>query len=199
MPSPIASSNIVAQAFRFMELRPVSSVADGSPQAQAAAEQYPEALDRTLEAYDWSFARKLVTLPPRLSLPPGTAIDPDLPGLFSLPADCLVLRRLWPEDLAWRRDQGVVRTETTDPLTLLYTARQTNEDAMPPAFKTAVALELAVRLAPEWVAARTKREDLAAALQRTLRDAKTADAHTASHARLDGRPGQPDWALEARS
>lgn len=197
MPSPIATSNIVAQAFRFMELRPISSIADGSPQAQAAAEQYPDALNLCLEAYDWGFARRLVTLPPTETLPSGTGADPDLPGLFTLPADFLTLRHVYPEGLAFRIDQDVLRAAQVTALTIRYTARQSNEARMPPAFRTAVSCQLAVRLAPEWVQSRTKRETLAAELAEAMRAAIRAEHSSASHYRMDGRPEQADWAGQA--
>ena len=197
MATPIATSNIVAQAFRLMELRAFSSLADDSPQAVAAAQQYPEAINLVLEAYDWSFARKLVTLAPTLTLPDDTVADPDLAGLFTLPADYLTLRRVYPDDLAFRVDQGVLRAAQTTALTILYTAHQDNEDRMPAAFKLAVALQLAVLLAPEWVAARTKRLALQDELKLAVAAARRADGATASHRRLDGRAAVGDWASEA--
>ena len=107
MTSPIATSNIASQAFRFAELDAISSFADDTPQAQAAAEQYPEAIDLVLASYDWSFARVLVALPPIATLPAGTIADPDFAGLYQLPDDYLVLRRVYPDWIAvhprWQR------------------------------------------------------------------------------------------------
>ncbi len=197
MSSPIATSTIVAQAFRFAELRAISSLADNSPQAASAAQAYPEAINLVLEAYDWSFARILVTLPPTTTLPAGAVADPDLAGLFTLPSGFLTLRMVYPEGLAYRIDQGVLRADRTDDLTIRYTAMQTDEAKMPPAFKQAVALQLAVLLAPEWVAARTKRVQMQDDLRMALAAAIRADRCSASPSRLDGRPEQTDWAQDA--
>lgn len=196
MPTAISTSTIARQAVRFMELNGVSSVSDGSPVAQALAEQYDQALALSIEAYDWSFARRMVTLP-AAALPSGLAADPDLPGLFQLPDDFLRLHLVLPRGIAYRLDGAMIRAAQTDPLTIRYSRRLSNEAAFPPAFKDVVALQLAIRLAPEWVGSRTKRQQLKDDLEQAFAAAKLADHQTASADRLDGREDQPDWSEEA--
>lgn len=191
---PIAASSIAAQAFREMEVAPIGSFADDSPQAQAAREQYPLALRLCLEAEDWSFARRVAQLPPAAAT---DATDPELQYLFDLPSDCIRLRLVSPETVCWRIDGRTIRADTAGPLQVRYTGEITNEVLLPATFQTAVALALAVRLAPQWVSSRSKRVDLRTDFADAIDAAKLADRHTAAHTRLDGRAAQDDWAGEA--
>ena len=76
-----ATSTIVSDAFRQMELDPISSFAEDSEQAAAAAEQFPEAMNQCLERLDWSFASKFVELSEAPSLP----TDDNLPYAYVRP------------------------------------------------------------------------------------------------------------------
>lgn len=198
VPTPIAASTIAAQAFRLMELAPISSFADDSAQASDATEQYPLALRLCLELMDWSFARTLVTLPPA---EPGAGVvaDPDLPHTYRLPGDCLALRLVLPKDARWRRDADYLRADQAGGLTIRYTRTITDETALPAAFQDAVSLALAVRLAPRWVASRTKRQTLQEQWREAVELARTTERGAASHDRLDGRDVAlgADWATEA--
>lgn len=197
-PTPVAASTIAAQAFRLMELSPISSFADDSPQARAAAEQYVPALRRCLEAADWSFARILVRLPPA-QLGAADAADPDLPEVYRLPSDLVALRIVLPETARWRRDADFLRSDQPGGLTLRYTRLIEDEGALPPAFADMVSLALAARLAPEWVGSRTKRETLKQDWRAALEQALAADRSGASPVRMDGQDvsAGADWATEA--
>ncbi|MGI3163072.1 hypothetical protein [Pseudooceanicola sp. 200-1SW] len=196
MTTPLATSTIAQQAFRFMELSPLSSYADDSPQAQAAAEQYPEALRICLEEEDWSFARRLVALPPVGTLPAGIAADPLLPTAYRLPGD--IVRLHWVSDgVTWRVDEDLLRTDATGQLLIRYTRVIENEKALPGLFRTAVAYHLAILLAPLYVGSRTKRETLALEGREALERASSHDARTASPRRWNGQPSTGDWATEA--
>jgi len=196
MTVPIATSTIAAQAFRLMELSPISSFADDSAQAQAAAEQYPIALTMCLEAADWSFASVLAKLP-EASLPSGAAIDDDLTFAYQLPGDCVVLREVVDPTVRWRRDRDLLRADAAGPLAIRYTGQTSNEAALPATFQTAVAFQLAALLAPIWTGTQSKVSRLEQAGSVALRQAMRIDARQASAARYDGRPMQGDWATEA--
>ncbi|GGH36349.1 hypothetical protein SAMN05444007_108252 [Cribrihabitans marinus] len=193
-PQPIAASTIAAQAFRYMELAPIGSFADDSPQASAAREQYTLALKTVLEAHDWSFARRLAGLAEKAET---DTTDPDMIHLYALPADCVALRHVYAPCALWRQDGLEIRSELAEKLVVRYTALTQNEALLPASFQTAVSLALAVRLAPQYVSSRTKRSELKLDLQEAIAAAWNADRHSASHARLDGREMQPDWAQEA--
>ena len=200
MAQPIAASSIAQQAFRFLEMAPISSFADDSEEARAAAEQYPHALRMCLEweRADWSFARRLVTLPVA-TLPEGAAADPDLPYVYAVPGDCVAVQEVIPGDIAWREDGEYLRADEATSLQLIYTYVPAKEDTLPSLFQTAVALQLAVLLGPGFATTRNKVADLNAALEAAVRRAVSADARSASGRRYDGRARTSDWASEAMS
>lgn len=199
MSSPIAASNIAAQAFRAMELSPISAFDDDSQQAADASEQYTIALRSCLETCDWSFASKLTTL--ALATPPATGFvaDADLPGLYKLPGDCVLIREVRPRETRWRLDEDFLRADTDQPLTIRYTRLIETEAQLPASFQTAVAYRLAVLMAPRWVGSRSKRQDLRDEAQDVLKEAERNDARSASSERYDdGEPYRSfDWATEA--
>jgi hypothetical protein len=197
MTTPIAASTIAGQAFRLMELSPISSFGDDSPQARDAAEQYPIALESCLSACDWSFASRLVFLP---AVVPDAqvATDPTLPHLYALPGDCLVLREVGDKCTRFRLDMDGLRADHPPLLPLRYTARIETEARLPAAFQTAVAYALAVLLGPVHLGTQGKLEALERRAGGALDKATREDARTASDARYDGLADQGDWVAEAR-
>lgn len=198
-PVPIAASTIAAQAFRLMERGPISSFGDDSDQARDAAEQYPLALDACLEAADWSFASVYAELPRVTTLPLTVTADPDLPYLYAMPADIVILREVGDGCTRWRRDRAGLRADDPGPLPVRYTGRIDNEAQLPAMFQTAVSHALAVLLAPRWLGTQAKIEALRRDAQATLKAAMRHDARQSSGARYDGLDEQPDWVSEARS
>lgn len=179
MPSIPAAASIPEQAFRFLELEPISSFADGSPQAAAAAETYPEALRMVLERAEWSFASRVAQLA-EAALNEGDVADDALPHVFVLPDDCVALREVIGLDVAWRVDQTYLRADAAGPLKIRYTALIQNETMMPATLRTAVALQMAMLLAGRYVQTRTKKADLVSQFDETLRLALRHDARNAS-------------------
>lgn len=196
-PQPIAASNIAAQAFRYLEKSPISSFADDSEEASAATAQYPLALDMCLEAGDWSFASTLRDLSERAATV-DMVTDEDLPHVYTPPADVLRLRDVGPEGTRWRLDADGLRADAEAPLRIRYTARVTNEAALPAAFQTAVALRLAALLAPRFLNTQSKVQALQDEARYQLKEALRQDARNASHLRYDGLADQGDWVTEAR-
>lgn len=196
MPSPLDTSDIVALAFLAMEKTPPASFDDDSDEARFTTDFYPRALDRMLETTDWSFASTYVQLPP-LTAPPGITADPALPGLYAVPGDCLRLREVGDPDTRWRLDRDVLRADTTAALPIRYTARIDDEARAPQSFRDAVALQLAIYLAPRFLGTQGKIETLKRDLADALAQAQREDSRTASGQRYDGLTNQGDWATEA--
>ncbi|KRS15660.1 hypothetical protein [Roseovarius indicus] len=197
MTDAIAIDYVLRQAFLFMEVTPPTSFGDDSPKANDAAAVYDAALDTTLEGYDWSFARRVVSLAEYDPKPPDIA-DPELPYTVQLPDDCLALRKVYVSScVRWRQDQRMIRLDTEPPVTVRYTFRNNKEKYLPRMFQTAIAGQLALLLAPKYVTTRAKQERLQTAVADAVSAAKTNDAHTASSTRIDGRPNSGDWATEA--
>lgn len=196
MPAIIATSTIVAQAWRFMELAPISSFDDDTEQARAAAEQYPDALRLCLLEADFGFASSLFNLP-EAELPSTVAADPDLPYFYQPGGDTLRIHEVGDEYTRWRTDLDGLRADTPGPLRVRATVMITNEDILPATFKIAVALSLANLLAPRWLGTQSKIDALERRYQIAIAKAKKQDARSASEARYDGLTEQGDWATDA--
>lgn len=195
MPVSFAASTIIAQAFGLVELSAPSSFADDSDQARDALLFYPVAIDICLEWTDWSFASRMASLP-ETSLPAGVAADAGLPHVYALPADCVILRGLSDPSIPYRLDERLLRADAAAPLIIRYTRRITDEAALPASFRTAVALQLAVLMAPRWLGVDAKRERLVAQLDDLQRRASKSDARTASPQPY-GEAGGADWVAQA--
>jgi hypothetical protein len=197
MTLPTAAAKIAAQAFRFMELSPISSFADDTPQAQAAAEQYSLALRMVLEASDWSFASRRAALPQAV-LPVTEAADPDLPFTYRLPGDAVMMREVIDQSVAWRADLQFLRADAAGPLDVRYTALITNEAALPATVQTVIALQLALLLAPLYVSTLSKRQELEKAYTKLVLQARQTDGRQASP-RRGMRGTSDDWVDVATS
>lgn len=186
-------ANIAATAFQAMELAPFSSFADDTPQAQDAATQYKSARRQCIEACDWSFASTVANLPPIADL--DIPSDPDLPGCYKVPGDCLVFRHPLNPFLRYRLDGRHLRADTSNILPVRYTRDIDNENLMTASFQQAVALRLAAMLSPRWVGAESKTRALEDRADLALQRAMRLDARSASLERYDGADfGVQDWA-----
>lgn len=194
---PAAAAAIAAQAFRYMELSPLSSFADDTPQAQAASEQYPIALKMVLEHCDWGFASTLANLP--LVDDPAAVVDPDLPYLYQLPAGLLVLREVGDAWTKWRRDGDYLRADDPAPLPIRYTGTVTDENRLPAGVQTTVACQLAALLAPKFLSTASKLDVIERRGAGLLKAAMRDHARDASSNRYDGLADQPDWVSAARN
>jgi hypothetical protein len=192
-----SANTITAQAFRFMEMGPISSFGDDTEEARSAAEQYPVALEMCLEAADWGFASVYANLPARVS---GDAVagDPALPFLYNVPGDLVRIHEVGDGYTRWRLDRDVLRADMAAPLPIRYTGRIVNEAALPAAFRTVVALHLAVLLGPRWLGTQGKMDALKRDAMDRLKIAMRQTARSASEARYDGLADQGDWVHEAR-
>lgn len=197
MPASPAIELIARQACLAMERTAPSSLEDDSDLSRDLLAFYPEARDKLLEAADWSFASKLAYLPPR-PLAGGEAEDADLPHTYAIPPDAQKILEVGTGMEAWRRDALGIRADVAPPLRVRYTARSIAEAAWPAEFRSAVALELAVILAPKWLQTANKMQDIERRAENALKKAMRNLSRDASAARYDGLPEQGDWVTEAR-
>ena len=189
----IATSNVVAQAWRFMELSPISSFDDDTEQARSAAEQYPNALRECLARADWSFASVLEMLPAAV-LPATVATDPELPYFYQTPGGMIRLHEVGDPSTQWRLDRDGLRADAPAPLRIRYTVQITNEATLPASFQTAVALRLAMLLGPRWLGTQSKLADLSRRFDMEIANAKKQDARSSSTVRYDDTGNSSDWA-----
>lgn len=198
-PTPIATSTIATQAFRLMELAPLSSFADDTSQARAAAEQYPIALGMCLGAYDWSFARRTAKLARLASLPENWVEDPDLPYVYALPGDSVRLRLVVDQCATWRKEGIYIRADLAEGLTIRDTYLITNEKLLPPEFQTFVSGQLAALLAsgPGFVKRVEKVDRIKSDVEGLKQLAIENDTYSGSAHRIDDLPDAGDWVSEA--
>ncbi|MEO1637775.1 MAG: hypothetical protein AAFU41_00840 [Pseudomonadota bacterium] len=194
MSDVIAASNIAAQAFRMMQLAPISSFSDDSDQALDAAEQYPIALNMALGFFDWSFARITYSLPEIDTVPDGIVVSEDLPNLYALPGDLIKLRKVVDDDVNWRRDGEFVHADQPSNLVIRYTRAVDNEKLLPAEFQTYVAGQLAILLGPRWMRDKVKLRELKSDIAGLRQEAIDGDVYDASPSRTDDWPEQDDWA-----
>lgn len=199
MTTSIAASTIAGQAFRLMELSPISSFADDSTEAQAAAEQYPVALQMCLEASDWSFASVTCALP-EIVPPAGAYVDPERPHAFTLPADICVMREVGDDFTLWQVERGrLLRASDPGPIRIRYTAQITDETQLPATFRTVVTYQLAILLAPVFLGTQSKRQLLEQDLQNGMLQCRRMFTREASEASWSGEDLPDDWVSTALS
>jgi len=183
-----ATSIIVSQAFRYLELSPPSSFGDDSEKARDTVEMFPIAMRSCLAASDWSFASNLVNLPPRNELPTGAADEQRLPYIFSLPGDFITMQDVGDGDVKFRIDAGnLLRADDPGPLRIRYTRLVTDEAILPADFQDAVALRLACYLGNRDIGTTSKLDRLEQLANMRLQLAERRDARSASSQRYDGR------------
>ncbi|WP_333828291.1 hypothetical protein [Pararhodobacter sp.] len=192
----ISSGNILRLAFSALELGAISSFGDDSDQAMEAADLYPVALNGILESTDWSFASRVMALPPVDTID-GLVADPALPHVFALPNDVLALRSVGVTgQTRWRLDDTVLRADHGAPLPVRYTRRIENEGAIPSLVQDVIGLRLAQLMAPRWVGSPEKAARIDRRLENSLIMARRADARNASPESYTGEPVL-DWVAEA--
>ncbi|MEO0681982.1 MAG: hypothetical protein AAF192_16385 [Pseudomonadota bacterium] len=180
-----ATADILSQAFAFAELAAPSSFGDGSPEVQRAQTVYPGVLDECLGWADWSFASKLLSLPPASD---GIA-DPDLPGVWQLPSEVLKLRKVDDGRRRWRLDGRLLRADATitAALKIRATVRVEREVDLPGEFRKALALELAARISPPATRSANRSATLDERTMAQMKKAARADRQ-GSPERWDGGP-----------
>lgn len=150
---------------------------DDNPQAQACKVHYDDCVQLLLEAHDWTFAKVTVTLAPLLLndragewlYAYAAPDDMAAPSRLVWPLQTPISGVFYPWPYLWPRppffldryviEGGVIYTNVEN-AQFRYVNRDVEEADMPSAFKRAVALELASRLAIALLDDRAKKGDL---------------------------------------
>lgn len=193
----------------------VGSLSDSSPEAKAASLFLDSDREICLEAHDWKWARKRVAL----TQVTGTgdwwnSVDDDWDYVYSLPADCVQPRYLYPgtrnptpqerepfERLRNAADDGYVIACDVAPVTtgdkapiLFYTARITTVTQYPQWWIRFLAAKLALDIAKPVLGddkARAKEQELLGFVRMEFVNAVAADSHTRG---ADQEPPTPSLA-----
>lgn len=151
----------------------ISSIdpSDGSAEGDLAERFYPIARDELLEEFDWTFARK------RMTLAQVTNDREDVGYKYALPSDLLKPRRLLPDGYTDEQNDAVdyeiegsyIYTDDAQP-TLVYTKTLTDTTKFSPMFVVTLSYRVAAYIAGPIV------KDPTGGLQRSLRTASDAEA-----------------------
>ena len=143
---------ICNQAIGWLGGNRITSLDDGTTEANLCKDNFEFLRDAVLETVDWSFAKKQVRLTP-LTTTPAFRFDQQ----FLQPADVLRIITAGAKDdftdiLEWEpgvndSNQQVVYANNTEVLYLLYVSRQEETTKFPPLFAQALAQRLAADLA----------------------------------------------------
>ena len=146
---------------------PVTSLEDGTAEAEVAANLYPGARDALLSCHPWSFATGQTSLG-RLEAAPLSGFA----RAFQLPADLLRAIQIVPR-APFRVQEGRLLTDAGD-VTLTYVFRPA-ESEWPPIFAAALVARLAAEFCVPLTESASRAETLYRLAEAELRTAKLAD------------------------
>ena len=175
MPSETDIANI---AFRLVGGTRITSLTQGTPNANAVQDLYPEIRDHLLE-FPWNFTTKRVQLA-RSTTAPSFGYD----YAYTLPSDWVFTISVHDNDAAagtldYRHEQvasqNVITTDSLE-VYLVYTHRETDTNLMSAAFRRALASALARDLAITIANSNVLEDQLSKRATKDLARAKSLDA-----------------------
>lgn len=176
MPS---STDVVNAGLRFIGAARITSLSDGTNNANIANDIYEEVRDDLLRSHPWNFATKRSTLAQS-----GTDPDFEFDNAFVLPADWL--RNVSVHDNEAGHGTVLYRTEevggqrcivtSADDIYLRYVYQVTDPNLMAADFRRALELALARDMAIPIASSNTLRQDFEKRADRALARARSADA-----------------------
>ena len=146
---PTSDTNLVNRSLRLLKAGAITSLTDGTKNANVAVDVYSGIRDETLRSHTWHFARKLVKLA-KLSTAPVFGFD----NAFALPSDWIRTITFHDNDAglgnaAFEEVEvagvGVLASSITDAY-LKYVYRVTDPNRMSPDFQTALVYALAIQM-----------------------------------------------------
>lgn len=157
----------------------ITSLADGSVEANLCTVRYAPNRDAVLIAHPWKFAQVRATL----STPDVTAPAFDYGNYFTLPNDCLRLLEVgYPGD-RWKREGAKLAYDSAS-VDIIYIAQITDTTKFSPSFDEALMLKLAVDLSYSIVQSITLRDQLMKEYRYELAQARSFSAQEGSSPRV---------------
>ena len=147
----------------------ITSLEDNTNRAKLCRLHYPEAVETTLSAKDWRFARSRASLVP-LSAAPAFGWS----YKFQLPADCLLVTKVYDswslsdEQTDWQTEGDMVMANVPK-INIVYNRNIQDVLLFSAGFTRAVTLLLAAELATGIKASRSLRQELMAEYEHMLR------------------------------
>jgi hypothetical protein len=179
---PLTDLKIAQRACTRAGFPPISSLSDGTAEAQVLIDNIDSIIDDALATYQWPFALNEKTLARLADAPPV-----DFTGMYALPADCLHLRRVVVNGcpVSWGLYSGrvAVDADLTDEVRAEYTSR-VDASRFHPVFVEYVVYRLASVLATGVAHDAARGELFETMAQRYFRRARWASAKERTPRRL---------------
>jgi hypothetical protein len=192
-----ANTDIVNVALRALGGTRITSLTDGSNNANAANDVYEIVRDQVLRSHPWNFATMRTQLA-ELGSTPAFGYDHQ----YALPSDWIRTISVHDNDaglggIDYKEEtysgQRVILANS-DAVYLRYVGRVTDPNLYPPDFLVALAVEIAMRLAPAIPNSVSAKEDLEREVKGILQGAKSVDAmNQAPERRPPGSWVQSRW------
>jgi hypothetical protein len=195
-------TDIANQAMRLLKAQRITSLTDGSNNANAANDVYEEVRDDLLRAHNWNFATRRQKLAQS-----ATAPTFEFDNAYPLPADWMRTVSVHNNDAGagsflYREeevdDQGSIVT-SADEVWIRYVYRVTDPNRMSADFRSALAYNLALAIPGVSNLSAAREDRLEARAEKRVRKAKHSDAMgSAPEQRPAGswitvRGGYPGW------
>jgi len=162
----------------------IVSLADNSPEARECSRAYDSTRRTEMRRYPWNFASKRVTL-----APDATAPDHDYDYQFTLPTDCLRVRRPNDAQLDWKIEGRKILTNGGNVLYLAYVADIEDVAQWDSAFYEVFATALAIKLVDRLTTSNVKKSTLKDDYKAEVSAARLADAFESG----PDEPPEDDW------
>jgi hypothetical protein len=175
---PAAEIDILNRALALLGQGAIASADSPGENAAALRRHYPASRDAVLASYPWNSAIRRAALPALVELPAF-----GFERQFELPADCL--RVLDTEgdltlNVRWRREGRRILADAPAPLRIRYVARVEDVGLLDAPLAESIAAHLAFVVAYVVTGSSSMRSDMAAIYNRTVREARMADAQEQS-------------------
>lgn len=173
-----AETDVINVGLRLIGAKPIISLSDGTPSANAAGDIYEELRDDMLRSHPWNFATKRVKLA-QLATAPTFEFD----HAYALPSDWLRTVSVSPNDAGHgaivhrleQIDDQRALLASSDQVYLRYIARVSDPNMMAVDFRRALAVSLARDLAIPLASSNTMHELFARQASQTMARARSAD------------------------
>jgi hypothetical protein len=170
-------TEIANVALRAIGASRITSLTQGTKNANYLNDIYAELRDKLLEMHHWNFATKSVKLAQTATTP---AVEFD--NQYTLPADFIRLVRAHSDDQAMvivdhRLRDGKLESSASE-VWIVYISRVTDPNQMTPLFRDALSMALAVEAATGIAESNTMAERMQKKFEKAMRRARSADAQS---------------------
>jgi hypothetical protein len=175
--------SICNQALSWLGGNLISSLEDGTQEANLCRANYEPLRDAVLQNYDWTFAIRREKWPASVE-EPAFGYGKQYP----IKEDCLKIIEVTSggSNVDWFVEGQNVITDVAS-IEVRYVARVTNTNNMSPMFRSCLATRIAAEIALPLTSTRSLQNDMFSLFERKLSEAVTADAMQGSDRRVRSR------------